>query len=307
MAEAWHDINEPGAFVRNEPGEASAQVSPAEDPPAQTRQEQQAEISLTSAQWEKGPDGYAFNAKCCLSISARILQPTVRRRLQVKLYVVFNGAEEDLGGAVYVNLLDDGSARAELTLFYGNAYYDALAADPSATCQYKAVITHPGASSALSSPLLDMPAARKVFRLTLKDEFGGALANTAYRFVAQDRALRDGRTDSRGRVEFDPPLGIREGRLVIAGVSIPVSLQPPPSIGTMKGIQARLNGLGFDAGKVDGRFGPKTWNALRAFQVSAGGLQPTGKVDDDTRRKLLESWDRDTEFSAPQEDLTFKG
>ncbi len=37
-------------------------------------------------------------------------------------------------------------------------------------------------------------------------------------------------------------------------------------------LQQRLNALGFDAGQIDGRFGPDTENALRSFQRNAGLL-----------------------------------
>ena len=51
-------------------------------------------------------------------------------------------------------------------------------------------------------------------------------------------------------------------------------------------IQAILNKNGFDAGAPDGRMGPKTIEALKAFQASIGH-EPTGKVNDALVRELL--------------------
>lgn len=47
-----------------------------------------------------------------------------------------------------------------------------------------------------------------------------------------------------------------------------------------KEIQRRLNTLGFDTGKPDGKFGPKTRRAVSAFQSSVGAA-PTGTLSQD--------------------------
>lgn len=49
--------------------------------------------------------------------------------------------------------------------------------------------------------------------------------------------------------------------------------------------QLALNSRGYDAGVVDGRWGPNTQSALRRFQ-SDRGLAPTGMLDDETRTAL---------------------
>lgn len=52
-------------------------------------------------------------------------------------------------------------------------------------------------------------------------------------------------------------------------------------------LQERLNSLGFNCGSIDGKFGDKTYNAVRAFQKSRG-LSDDGVVGKNTWRKLLE-------------------
>ena len=56
-----------------------------------------------------------------------------------------------------------------------------------------------------------------------------------------------------------------------------VSLNPDQ----IRQLQQSLNDNGFDAGKVDGVFGPSTRAALRQFQSKAG-LPPTGELDAQT-------------------------
>ncbi|NLS02239.1 hemagglutinin [Rhizobium sp. P32RR-XVIII] len=55
----------------------------------------------------------------------------------------------------------------------------------------------------------------------------------------------------------------------------------------IRNIQAILNNNGFDAGTPDGEMGAKTIAAIKSFQQSIG-KDPTGKINDDTVRALLE-------------------
>jgi len=59
----------------------------------------------------------------------------------------------------------------------------------------------------------------------------------------------------------------------------------------ISGVQARLNNLGFDCGRVDGVMNTETKEALQAFQVTVG-LPPTGELDSATKAKLYEGHER---------------
>ena len=55
----------------------------------------------------------------------------------------------------------------------------------------------------------------------------------------------------------------------------------------MDGVQTALNHLGFDAGEADGKDGPHTQKAVRAFQAHAS-IQIDGIVGPETRQSLVD-------------------
>jgi peptidoglycan hydrolase-like protein with peptidoglycan-binding domain len=55
---------------------------------------------------------------------------------------------------------------------------------------------------------------------------------------------------------------------------------------TLDGVQTALKHLGFDPGKVDGRDGPSTQDAVRKFQARAT-IKIDGIVGDQTRAALV--------------------
>jgi peptidoglycan hydrolase-like protein with peptidoglycan-binding domain len=60
---------------------------------------------------------------------------------------------------------------------------------------------------------------------------------------------------------------------------------------SMDGVQTALQKLGFDPGQVDGKDGPRTQQAVRAFQASAT-IKIDGIVGPETRRTLMERLDQ---------------
>jgi peptidoglycan hydrolase-like protein with peptidoglycan-binding domain len=65
-----------------------------------------------------------------------------------------------------------------------------------------------------------------------------------------------------------------------------VGLKPGDGGAAVKTLQRRLAAAGFDPGGVDGKFGPRTEAALRAYQKKAG-LEVTGRADLETATALL--------------------
>jgi peptidoglycan hydrolase-like protein with peptidoglycan-binding domain len=62
------------------------------------------------------------------------------------------------------------------------------------------------------------------------------------------------------------------------------------SLETLEGVQKALKALGFDPGKVDGKDGPNTQNAVRAFQANAT-IKIDGIVGEETRGALVSALD----------------
>lgn len=100
----------------------------------------------------------------------------------------------------------------------------------------------------------------------------------------------EGETDSSGELRHLIPPSAREGMLMLGEqreerYQLKIGLLDP--IEEWSGIQARLVNLSFMFSPVDGAPGPCTENAIRAFQGDHS-LNPTGKLDDNTRQKIRE-------------------
>jgi len=81
-------------------------------------------------------------------------------------------------------------------------------------------------------------------------------------------------------------VGLLADQLIGApGLSNPPPQEPALRIATIEKVQENLNARGYDAGVVDGRIGPMTRAALRAFQQSVG-ITPDGHPDSDTLEVL---------------------
>jgi peptidoglycan hydrolase-like protein with peptidoglycan-binding domain len=70
----------------------------------------------------------------------------------------------------------------------------------------------------------------------------------------------------------------------------------PIDLASIAGVQAALVNLGYDPGEIDGKDGPKTRAAVRAFQ-QATGIGVDGIAGPVTKRALLAALD---EAAAPQ-------
>lgn len=60
---------------------------------------------------------------------------------------------------------------------------------------------------------------------------------------------------------------------------------------TLDGVQTALKALGFDPGKIDGKDGPNTQNAVRQFQARAT-IKVDGIVGEQTRSALMNELDK---------------
>ena len=76
-----------------------------------------------------------------------------------------------------------------------------------------------------------------------------------------------------------------QGRPGVTGPDSPIASNSPYSSTTVRNVQQALNAKGFNAGPVDGQWGPSTELALKQFQT-AQGLPPTGVLDTRTMNAL---------------------
>jgi hypothetical protein len=124
--------------------------------------------------------------------------------------------------------------------------------------------------------------------VVLLDDAGLPRANLFYVVTIDGRSV-PGNTDAEGRLRISIPPNARQGHLLVRDGQLeeeyPLQLGHLDPITEITGVQARLSNLGFDCGSERGESGPKTMQAIRQFQESAG-LEPTGELDNITREKL---------------------
>jgi Putative peptidoglycan binding domain/LysM domain len=109
-----------------------------------------------------------------------------------------------------------------------------------------------------------------------------------------DGAVMVGATDGDGRIELTIPPGAARGRLRVGDgdrqETYDLALGHLDPVEDLRGVQARLNNLGFACGAPSGTLDDATRAALGAFQARAG-LTPTGEADDATRDRLRQAHD----------------
>jgi len=102
-----------------------------------------------------------------------------------------------------------------------------------------------------------------------------------------DGKLFTGTTDGDGYLEVPIPPQAAQGKLIIGpdNMTVKLTLGGLDPIETMRGVQGRLNNLGFNAGPVTGEINNRTRAALQMFQMQYG-LEATGNLDDATQQQL---------------------
>jgi hypothetical protein len=142
-----------------------------------------------------------------------------------------------------------------------------------------------------------------VFRIAMKDENGGGIEGEPFQFQVAGAPLVQGRTGPKGLIEVPVQAAARSATLKFLGERLDVRFGMLDPISTVKGVQERLNNLGFNSGAVDGIVGPITRKAVYAFQTTQPDLRATGDIDDVTRARLLQIHDNDRRLVAAEEDM----
>lgn len=131
--------------------------------------------------------------------------------------------------------------------------------------------------------------------LVLEDEAGRPRAGRRYKLLVDNKGF-EGETKPDGSIQHVIFAESRQGEL-LAWLDDPPAERPShrfvlklghlDPIEEITGVQARLNNLGFDCGPVDGRAGPMTRAAVRAFQEKHR-LAVDGIPGPATKAKLVE-------------------
>ncbi len=104
----------------------------------------------------------------------------------------------------------------------------------------------------------------------------------------------EGKLDGWGRLEADVSPEVQDATLTLGEgddeSSFDLKLGHLDPVEEVSGIQARLNGLGYDCGGVSGSMDDKTQEALKHFQ-GAHGLEESGEADEKTRELLRDMSD----------------
>jgi hypothetical protein len=124
------------------------------------------------------------------------------------------------------------------------------------------------------------------------------IKNTRY-VLTIDGKVREGTTNGQGLLEADIPPQASQGKIEIEDLVFELELGGMDPIDETAGIQDRLKNLGFYDGDIDGEMGPETEKALALFQ-SWVGIDPTGKLDQETNDKLLSCQDQEHEAPAQE-------
>jgi len=140
--------------------------------------------------------------------------------------------------------------------------------------------------------------AKKTFlKIRMKDEKGQPFAGKKFSLKIGG-ATTEGVTGSDGLIQQEIAADTRTGQLTVfldddttkPGFIWDLNVGGLDPVSTSKGVQARLNNLGFFCGAVDGVIGPRTKAALSGFQ-SKNGLTVSGDADSATRDKLRQLHD----------------
>jgi hypothetical protein len=129
---------------------------------------------------------------------------------------------------------------------------------------------------------------KKELRLKLEGGDGKPLAGAAFELEVGGEKIQ-GKTDGDGKIDQKVLVGEGAAKLVIAGRILHLNLGHLNPLDAeddgVSGAQGRLANLGYNAGPSDGKTGKRTRTALALFQHD-NGIEPTGELDDATKKKL---------------------
>jgi N-acetylmuramoyl-L-alanine amidase len=106
--------------------------------------------------------------------------------------------------------------------------------------------------------------------------------------ISIDGSEKKGTTDNEGWLQSYIKPNAKKAKIILdGGIEYEIALGYLNPADEISGVQGRLAHLGFYEGKIDGIFGIKTRNALKAFQVSHD-FEPSGEIETPIQDLLIE-------------------
>ena len=125
---------------------------------------------------------------------------------------------------------------------------------------------------------------KRPFKLVVSFPDGRPAASQSYTLLVDGLEIT-GATDSEGNLEAELPVTATRGTLRMSGFAQAISIGGLEPLQTPRGVQGRLANLGYAPGPIDGKIGPQSMQAIRAFQFDEG-LEMDGIVGPKTRAAL---------------------
>lgn len=125
---------------------------------------------------------------------------------------------------------------------------------------------------------------KRGFKILLRYPDGREVKNKPYTLSVEDETV-EGTTDSEGILDAEVPFSATRAEVAVDGYIKKLEIGALEPLHVAKGYQGRLRNLGYAVGPVDGKVGPRTRAAIRAFQKDEA-LQESARMNDETLRAL---------------------
>jgi N-acetylmuramoyl-L-alanine amidase len=133
------------------------------------------------------------------------------------------------------------------------------------------------------------------FRVRINGPDSKPAANTPYRLDI-DGKITKGQLNGQGELNETIPPSASKAKLYLGEpgkeIECAIHLGHLDPIDSIKGIQARLNNLGYCCGPIDGQLNDATKSAILMFQQAIGHSDPSGNIDEQTRNEIEKSHEK---------------
>ena len=138
------------------------------------------------------------------------------------------------------------------------------------------------------------PRTKSSLEFVLRDEYGVPYFHKEYS-ISVDGFTYEGNTGETGLISQSLPSTAQTAELTVwidaedpdDTLTYQLNLNPLPPITEIRGVQIRLNNLGYGPSEVTGELDDQTRAAIQDFQEFMGYDSPTGELNDQTRADLL--------------------